>query len=321
MDLDFSVIIVNWNARAYLGPCLESIVVQTPNLHYEICVVDNASTDGSADWVRQAFPHVHVIANQKNLGFPSANNQGIRWAQGRYILLLNPDTVITDRALERMVAYLNAHPQVGIVGPRLTSPEGRVQGGAAGFDPSLRTVFNYHFFLSYLMPRYFPGLWLSPRRYADPRPIRVDWVAGACLMARSEAIQEIGGLDEEYFMYAEDVEWCRRFRAERWRVVCLPEARVVHHVGVSAKQRGSAFLARNIESLDLYYRAHYGPPVVTLLHLMGVVGFTVRYLRAVLRERGQDASLPDTESSALWKACLGASWNCLWRPSPMRRAR
>ena len=310
---DLSVVIVNWNAREYLGPCLRSVYEETTGLNMEICLVDNASDDDSVTLVRAEFPLVHIIQNAKNVGFAGASNQGLRWARGRHVVLLNPDTVITGRALERLSAFLDEHPRAGVVGPQLVSPEGRVQGGAAGYDPSPCTVFNYQFFLFRLAPRRFRGLWLARSRYADPTPIAVDWVAGACLMARAEAVRQVGGLDEGYFMYAEDVAWCNKMRAAGWEVYCLPAARVIHHIGASAKQQGPRFMARNVESLDRYYRSRYGVATVAAMHLMGVVGFGLRYLLATLRELRQ-GPLPPAESPALWRACLGASLRCLFRP-------
>jgi N-acetylglucosaminyl-diphospho-decaprenol L-rhamnosyltransferase len=313
-DYDLSIIIVNWNARDYLKPCLESIYAETNRLRLEICLVDNASHDGSAEMVEAGFPEVYVIRNLQNVGYAAANNQGLRWAKGKYILLLNPDTVITDRALERLADFLEGRPRAAVVGPQLVSPEGRVQGGAAGYDPSLSTVFNYHFFLNRLAPRRFRGLWLARGRYADPSPIQVDWVTGACLMARGEAVRQVGGLDEGYFMYAEDMAWCAKMRAAGWEVYCLPTVRVIHHIGVSARQQGSRFMARNIESLDRYYRSRYGAATVAALHLIGAAGFGLRYILAMLRQLRQ-GPLPTPESPALWRACLGASIRCLWRPA------
>ena len=314
---DLSIVIVNWNACQYLGPCLASIQAETTELSFEICLVDNASGDGSVEYVRSEYPQVNIIQNATNAGFAGACNQGLRWAQGRYIVLLNPDTVITGHALEHLVSFMDEHPEAAVVGPQLVSPEGRVQGGAAGYDPSLRTVFNYQFFLFGLAPRYFPGLWLARSRYADPSPIAVDWIAGACLVVRAEAYRRVGGLDEAYFMYAEDVAWCSQMRAAGWKVYCLPAARVIHHIGASARQQGSRFMARNVESLDRYYRSRYGSAKVIILHLMGVVGFSLRYIRAILQEWRQ-GPLPDAESPALWRACLAASLRFILHPASSR---
>lgn len=311
-DCDLSIVVVNWNARDYLRACLESVYAETKRLRLEVCLVDNASHDGSADLVEAEFPGVHVIRNLQNVGYAAANNQGLRWARGRYVLLLNPDTVITDRALERLADFLEEHPRVAVVGPQLVSPDGRVQGGAAGYEPSLSTVFNYHFLLYRLAPRRVRGLWLARERYADPSPIRVDWVAGACLMARGEAVRQVGGLDEGYFMYAEDMAWCAKMRAAGWEVYCLPTARVIHHIGVSARQQGSRFIARNVESLDRYYRSRYGAATVATLHLIGAAGFGLRYLAALGRQLRR-GPLPASESPALWRACLLASVRCLVR--------
>jgi N-acetylglucosaminyl-diphospho-decaprenol L-rhamnosyltransferase len=340
---DLSVIIVNWNTAEFLRLCLGSILcaadppsaaasagqrpvagssayplssagqsaAELPRrsdepLRLEVWVVDNASHDASAAMVRENYPQVHLIPNTQNRGFAAANNQGLAAAHGRYAILLNPDTEVSPQTLARMVRFLDEHPRVAIAGPRLVLHRGQVQGGAAGYEPSLRTVFNYSFFLYKLAPRLLRGLWLAKRQYRDERPIRVDWVSGAALMVRTAAVNQVGLLNEAYFMYAEDVEWCRRMREAGWEVYCLPDAQVLHHIGRSARQRGPAFFATNVHSLDRYYHSHYNPGTVRLLHLFGTGGFllrTVAYgLLHMTRRKAVFAELRDQ-----WWACTRAS--------------
>ncbi len=252
---DLSVVIVNWNVRDLLRACLRSL--EGAGCAVEIIVVDNGSSDGSVEMVRAEFPHVHLIPNAENRGFTVANNQGIEVASGRYVLLLNPDTEVVGDALTTMVEFADANPDVGVVGPQLLNPDGSVQSSRRRF-PTLATGF---FESTWLQP-YTPRRVLT-RYYVldrpDDRMQDVDWVTGAALMARREAIEEVGLLDEGFFMYSEELDWCRRFRAAGWRVVYLPAARIVHHEGKSSEQ---AIPARHIHfqtSKVRYFRKYHGP--------------------------------------------------------------
>ena len=213
--------------------------------------------------VREAFPQVRLIANPDNRGFPAANNQGIEVSRGRYVLLLNPDTEVVGDALVTMVAFADAHTDVGVVGPQLLNPDGSVQSSRRRF-PTLATAF-------------FESTWLQPyasrrlleRYYVLDRPDdevqEVDWVTGAALMARREAIEQVGPLDEGFFMYSEELDWCRRFKEAGWRVVYLPTAHIIHHVGKSSEQ---VLPARHIHfqtSKVRYFRKYHGPVAAELL--------------------------------------------------------
>jgi hypothetical protein len=218
--------------------------------------VDNASADGSVEMVRTEFPPVHLIANTRNRGFPAANNQGIAVSQGRYVFLLNPDTEVVGDALATMVAFADAHPDVGVIGPQLLDPDGSVQSSRRRF-PTLATAL-------------FESTWLEPcaprqllRRYRmldtpDDVMQEVDWVDGAALMARREAIGQVGPMDEGFFMYSEELDWCRRFREADWRVVYLPAARIVHHRGKSSEQVMAARHVYFQTSKVRYFRKHHG---------------------------------------------------------------
>ena len=318
--MQLSVIIVNWNAAEYLPAALESLFAAQAlfaaegDLSMETLLVDNASTDASIQLVRARFPQVEVLENRKNKGFAAANNQGLSWAQGRYILLLNPDTEMPPMVLRDLVTYLEKHPQVGVVGPRLQTKGQRVQGGAAGYDPSPSTIFNFSTFLYRLLPARFKGLWLPRSRYKQSEPIPVDWVSGACMMVRREAFEAAGPLDERYFMYSEDVEWCRRIRQAGYQAVCLPNVWVTHHVGGSSRQLGPKFYAHNIDSLDLDLRSRYSSWGVAIMHLVGAFGFLLRYLLGELSylrwRRPAYANIRD-----LWAACLKTSLLRIVKPA------
>lgn len=229
-SLQLSIIIVSWNVRDLLGDCLRSIAAGRGDLELEVIIVDSGSSDGTPQMVEEAFGQeafpVRLIARPDNVGFPKGNNIGIRQAQGHYILLLNPDTEIVGDALQVMVSYLEENGDVGVVGPQLRNPDGSVQSSRRRF-PSLATAF-------------WESTWLEPwapqrllERYyvldrADDAPGDVDWVVGASLLTRREVVEQVGLLDEDYFMYSEELDWCRRIKDAGWRVVYFPDVEIVH---------------------------------------------------------------------------------------------
>jgi N-acetylglucosaminyl-diphospho-decaprenol L-rhamnosyltransferase len=261
--VDLSIIIVSWNVCDLLRQCLHSVFANLQTCRLEVIVVDNVSTDGSAEMVRAEFPDAHLIVNAENRGFPAANNQGIDVAQGRYVLILNPDTEVVGDALATMVAYADAHPDVGVVGPRLLNEDGSVQSSCRRF-PTLATALFESTWLQAHAPRR-----LLERYYVQDQPsdatLDVDWVMGAALMARQEAIEQVGPMDEGYFMYSEELDWCKRFKDAGWRVVYLPTAQIVHYGGKSSDQ---VVISRHIHfqtSKVLYFRKHHGRLVSEIL--------------------------------------------------------
>lgn len=263
--VELSIVIVSWNVRDLLQACLKSIEAGQGELRLEIIVVDSGSDDGSPEMVRERFPQVHLIAREDNVGFPKGNNIGLAEANGRYLLLLNPDTVVVGDALSKMVAFMNAHPDVGVVGGQLLNPDNSVQSSRRRF-PTIATAF-------------FESTWLQPfapkrilRRYYaedidDGETADVDWVKGACLMTRKRVLDEVGPLDVDYFMYSEELDWCKRIKMTGWRVVYFPEAKIIHYEGKSSEQ---AVTARhiNFQRAKLrYFRKYHGMMIVILLRI------------------------------------------------------
>lgn len=232
--VEVSAVIVSYNSRAYLGRCLASVVPQVEAAGGEVIVVDNASADGSPEVVR-AFAGVRLVENRANVGFVRAVNQGLKLAAGRYFLILNPDTEVRPGALAALVAFLNDHPRVGLAGPRLLNPDGTVQPSRRRF-PTLPVLFAESTFVQWRFPR----LGLFRRFYCEDLPDGtahpVDWVTGACLLARREAVEQVGLLDERFFMYCEELDWCRRMWAAGWQVYYVPAAEVVHQEAASSRQ-------------------------------------------------------------------------------------
>lgn len=266
MSAVLSIIIVNWNVRDLLQRALASVYAswdERPGL--EVIVVDNASHDDSVVMLHTTFPEVIVIANAENRGFTGGNNQGLAAATGDVLLLLNPDAELLDDALPRMIAYLHSHPDVGMVGPQLLNPDGSVQSSRRRF-PTLPVLFLESTWLEKLASRK-----LLRYYYAQEQPDDaiqdVDWITGAAMLTRRDVVAQVGGMDEGFFMYSEELDWCHRIRAAGWRVVYFPEARVVHHEGKSSEQ---VMPARHIyfqSSKVRYARKYHGKTIAEMLRL------------------------------------------------------
>jgi N-acetylglucosaminyl-diphospho-decaprenol L-rhamnosyltransferase len=271
--MDLSIIIVNWNVCNLLRRCLASIETNRGNLSLEIVVVDNASSDGSVSMVQQEFPQVCLIASQENLGYTGGNNLGAEEAGGHYLLILNPDTEIVGDGLMQMVAYLDNHPAVGAVGPQLRYPNGSVQPSRRRF-PQLSTAF---FEGAPLSRRWFPNNRFE-RMYhmadhSDDEIQAVDWLVGAVIMIRRETWQEVGPLDDQFFMYFEELDWCHRCRGAGWEIHYLPTAQIVHHHKGSTRQIAVTTLVRLNRSKILYFRKYFGTGWANAIRLFLLINY------------------------------------------------
>ncbi|MCX7853027.1 MAG: glycosyltransferase family 2 protein [Caldilineales bacterium] len=273
-----SILIVSWNVRDYLLRCLASLAAGADGLSYEVIVVDNASRDGTVAAVQAQFPAVRVMANATNRGFTAGNNQALAVARGAFFFLLNPDTEVQPDAIAELHRFLVAHPDVGIVGPRLLYPDGSLQSSRRRF-PTLATLFTE----STVVQEYLPGLAVF-RRYtladvSPDRPQPVDWVVGAAMLVRREVYEQIGGLDEGFFMYAEEMDWCRRAQAAGWKVAYDPAAVVIHHEARSSEQVAAARLIYFFGSRVRYARKYFGAGWAEALRLWLLVTFVWQWLR------------------------------------------
>ena len=230
--MDLSIIIVNYTTKDFLLPCVKGIIENTKNLEYEIIIVDNASEDGSAEYVKQKlmkrFDMVRLIEPGANIGFSAGNNLGIKAGKGRYALIINSDILIWDNALEQMVNFMDKRPKAGIAGPRLLHPDASLQHFCYRFPSPLvllyrRTPLARFAFARRAIGRYLMIDW----DHKDSR--KVDWVQGSCIMVRASAIKEVGLMDEQYFMFMEDTDWCRRFWQKNWEVWYIAEVEIVHY--------------------------------------------------------------------------------------------
>jgi GT2 family glycosyltransferase len=230
---DVSVIIVNWNTSALLRACLESVYSTTRLITFEVIVIDNASTDDSVAMMQRKFPAVRIIANRANRGFAAANNQGIAIASGRYVLLLNSDTVVLENAIAKTIAFADRYPDTSVTGCRILNADGTLQESCFMF-PSLLNFALFATYLYRLFPRsrFFGREQMSWWRRDDAR--EVDVVTGCYMLVRREAIDDVGGMDESFFMYAEETDWCYRFKAKGWKRRFTPDAEIIHLGGGSA---------------------------------------------------------------------------------------
>jgi len=242
--VDLSIIIVNWNTKEYLLHCIDSILQKKGSIPMEIIVIDNGSRDRSGEEVKRQFPGLRLIENGRNLGFAKAVNQGLRVSSGRYLLLLNPDTQLREGAIENLVSFMESHAEAGVAGAQLLKGDGSKQNSIANF-PSLTTELLNKNLLRRLFPKKFPG---KEKDY--PEPIEVDSVIGACMMVRRDVLDQVGLLDEDYFLFLEETDWCYRIKRTGWRIYHVPQAEVYHFQGKSAE-------AVKKEARVEFYRSRY----------------------------------------------------------------
>ncbi len=242
-QVDVSIIIVNWNTKDLLKNCINSVYQTINNLIFEIIVVDNASADGSMEMIKQDFPQVIGIANQKNRGFGAANNQAFAVMKGKYALLLNTDALLTPEAVNKLWAFCETNNQAAIVCGQLLNADGSKQNSIASF-PSLLTLATNTSLLEYLFPQKFPS-----KRYQHTKSIEVDSAIGACMMIRKKALDEAGAFDERYFFFFEETDLAYAMHQAGWKTYYVPDAFIYHLQGQS--------IGSNVRSRIEFYRSRY----------------------------------------------------------------
>jgi GT2 family glycosyltransferase len=266
ISFDISVVIVGWNAKRYLELCLESLASAPPRRTMEVIVVDNASTDDSVEMVEAKFPWVKLIKSPENLGFSKGNNVAIRQAQGRYIALVNPDVIVFPDCLDALADFLDQNPKVGNVGPRVLNPDMSMQSTCRRF-PTLWNNFCSASGLSskFKNSRFFAGEHMF--YFPHDRALAVDVIVGCFSFIRREAFDSIGLLDEDLFMYGDDVDWCRRARNAGWQVAFYPGAQAIHDRGKITAPYPVRFAVAQQRSVLHYWSKHHG-----FLDVMGIRG-------------------------------------------------
>lgn len=296
-NVDLSISIVSYNTKDLLKTCLNSVYENSKGINLEVMVVDNNSKDGSAEMVEKEVRQVKLIRNRENVGFARANNQAIKESRGRYILLLNSDTVVISDALNKMINFMDSHPEAGAVGGKVFRPDFTAQPSTrACLD--LRTLFISFFDLKKLVPpanRGFvikllgPLLGKTVRSYVDcyldeEGPKLVDEVPGVCFCVRREVVEQVGLLDENFFMYYEDTDWSIRIKKKGWRLYILPEAPIIHYVQQSVKKVFNRTFVARCKGIYYYFEKHRDRRSILLLKiivisalLLRIIGLSIHY--------------------------------------------
>ena len=284
--MDLSIVIVNWNTRTLLAQCLESVYAHPPDGEFEVIVVDNGSTDASVSMMREHFSQVRLMVNTKNVGFVRANNQAFQECRGRYVMLLNSDTIVQPKALTRMIKFLDENPCAGIVGAWVQNPDGTPQRCYGNF-PTIFSESAYAWGLDSRLSK-----WFVRRSSLLQDAQQTDWVLGAALMIRRDILNQVGHLDEEYFMYSEEIDLCYRVKQKGWTNYVLGTAHIIHLGGQSSQQIPAPMKAELFRSKVKYFRKHHGLGVSLLMFLIFATSILAR--RLLYRLQGQ------TQRSNVW---------------------
>lgn len=290
--VDISAIIVSWNAKSYLKKCLDSLLKEAMTIRLEIVVVDNASTDGSAEMVEIEYPQVIFIQNVQNLGFARANNIGIDHCQGRYICLINSDVVVYKGCFLSMLAYMDSNTVVGVLGPKVLKDNGELQHSCFSY-PSLFNVTCRALALDTIFPR---SALFGKRlmRYWKHDEIRnVDALSGCFLLVRRKAMDQVGKLDELFFIYGEDIDWCKRFHTNKWKVTFFPNVQITHFGAASSANAPIRFYLEKQRANLRYWKKHHSSGkwfiyigIMIIQHAIRLVGRGFRFI--FIRDKGHE---------------------------------
>ena len=281
---DISIVIISWNAKDFLLDCLESLKTNLPDVSMEIIIVDNASTDGSPEAVEKKYPDIHLIRNDQNYGFANANNIGIKESKGRYICLINSDVKVLSECLTRLYDYIEKNPFIGIIGPRILNSDLSLQCTCRHF-PSLWNIFCSTMALNRLFPN--SQIFSDEQMFYFKHDVirNVDVLSGCFLMVRREAFEHVGYLDDQFFMYSEDIDWCKRFWQAGWQIVFFPEAESIHHGHASSANNPLRFSAALEKSLFQYWAKYHSKfsrlvlfCIITLQHILRIISESLLYV-------------------------------------------
>ncbi len=273
--MQLSIVIVSWNVRKDITNCISSLSVNPPVCSFETIVVDNASSDGSAQEIREQFPEVTCVANDQNYGFAAANNQGIKLAKGEYLLFLNPDTIVRSGSLDPLVTFMDSNKDVGACGPKLLNEDGSTQRSVRKFPSYRGALYRFTFLKYFKIFKNSYRSWLM-RDFDHQSRIDVNQLMGAALLVRKSIIDEIGGFDENFFMYYEEVDLCYRIKKHGWRIVFLPQASITHLGGRSSQQIPAAKRIMMLRSLLKYFRKNHGFGMTFLFNCVFKLGIILR---------------------------------------------
>jgi GT2 family glycosyltransferase len=306
--MKLSIVVICWNDLEHIGPCLRSVYAETKEIDFEVIVTDNGSTDGSLEWVQEHFPGVRIVKNCANLGFGPGNNAGIRVAQGEYVLILNPDTIIHNRALEKLVAYADRHPEAGAFGCRTLNMDGSLQGTAHPRPTLLRYLMRAIFL------RWLGRLsdWFLCDEYVgwNGRTEReIGFHAGCCLLVRSKLLKVLGGFDERFFHQFEDADLCHRIWESGRSVLFFPDAELTHIGGQNRGRYPIRVVLETERSKYRYFHKHYGRAGAVGIRYVSLLHWCLRYvgysaLRVVRRKADLDSRLKMYRVLIKWNRSL-----------------
>ncbi len=305
--MDVSIIIINWNTKDLLIDCIASIYKTTKNLSFEILVVDNGSSDNSVEAVRHLFPNIKVIENSYNHGFAKACNQGLRLINSRYAILLNTDTILCEGTIEKAIEFMDNNATVGICGGQLLNQDGSKQNSIANIPNLATELLNKS-----LLRKLFPEKYIGKELRID-KPIEVESIIGAFMVVRREAINDVGLMDEAYFFFFEETDWCMMMKKKGWKVIHHPDIKLYHLQGQTAKKVHIAARIEYWRSRYIFFRKHYGTTTLIILK----IGLMVKLLfnltaNLLLASATMLSSKKAVEKSSLYYKIL--CWHLSGRP-------
>lgn len=276
--MDVSIIIVNYNTKELLKQTIESVINNTKGLEYEIIVVDNASVDGSIELIKNEFKDVLLIENKNNLGFSKANNIGIKKSNGKYVLLLNSDTVVLDKTIKICFDYMEENIDIGALGCKVVLNDGRLDHACKRGFPTPSASLYYMLKLNKFFPKSKKFGQYTMSYVGEDEISEVDSLMGAFMMVRKDVIDKIGLLDEDFFMYGEDIDWCFRIKEAGYKVVYFPKAKIIHYKGASSRKKKYKTLYEFHRAMYLFYNKHYLKKYNILIALFVYLGIAIRFL-------------------------------------------
>lgn len=292
--IDVSVIVIAWNVRELLYNCLKSVYKETRGINYEVIYVDNASDDGSVKMVKERFPAVRIIENEENKGFITANNQGIEISKGKYVLLLNSDTIILDNAIAKAVKFVDQHPEAAVIGCRVLNPDMTLQRTCSMYH-SLLNMFLAATYLYKIFPRnmFFGRHDMTWWDFDDVKEVEV--VYGCFSLVRREAINQIGLMDPRYFVFGDDPDWCYRFSKAGWKIFFTPEPRIIHYGGQTTKKMADKFILQLYGSHLIFMKLHRSklsfPIARVLIALFFILRVPYWFAIGILKRNGKKESI------------------------------
>jgi GT2 family glycosyltransferase len=306
-----SIVIVTWNCKDYALECLSSLKAQRGHISTEIIVVDNASTDGTPEMIRDQFPDIRLIRSDRNLGFARGNNVGIHLTRGKYVCLINPDVDVAADCIEKLVDYMECQPSIGLLGPKMLGPDGTVQRSTMRFPTLWNSLCRALAFDSlFKRSRAFGGLLMRDFRHDKVK--EVDVLNGWFWVIRRQAMDEVGPLDERFFMYGEDIDWSRRFHQAGWRVVFYPGAEAVHYGGGSSSTAPVRMYVEVQRANFQYWKKHHGRAAMAgyflvscLHHVIRILGFALVYVLKQADRSQAGYNIRRSMASIRWLAAFG----------------